>query len=61
MWPEYVEVKAILRLVGDGVLDSIQVLPVLPGHLIQGLRLVGEVSRELLRTGGPVADGLQYS
>ena len=31
-----------------------------PGHSLQRLRLVGETLRELLRTGGPVADGLQY-
>ena len=58
MWPEYVEVEAILCLVGDGVLDPVQVLPVLLGHLIEGLRLVGEVGRELLRTCRSVADGL---
>ena len=55
---EYVEVETVLRLVGDGVLDPGQVLPVLPGHLPQGLCLVGEVGGELLRAGGSVTDGL---
>ena len=31
-----------------------------PGHCLEGLRLVVDVVRELLRTGGSVADGLQY-
>ena len=31
-----------------------------PGHSLQGLRFVVETLRELLRTGRPVADGLQY-
>ena len=33
--PEDVEVEAVLGLVGDGVPDPGEVLPVLPGHPLQ--------------------------
>ena len=61
MSPEDVEVEAVLRLVGDGVPDPGQVLPVLPGHLLQGGRHVVQASRPLLGTRGAVADCLEHT
>ena len=57
--PEDVEVEAVLGLVGDGVSDPGEVLPVLPGHPLQGQGHVVQARRPLLRTRGPVADGLE--
>ena len=58
MRSEDVQIKTVLRLMGDGVLHPGEVLPVLPGHLVQGLRHVVHVGRELLGTGRTVADSL---
>ena len=57
--PEDVEVEAVLSLVGDGVPDPGEVLPVLPGHPLQGQGHVVQSCRPLLRTRGPIADGLE--
>lgn len=57
--PEYVEVEAVLGLVGDGVPDPGEVLPVLPGHPLQGGGHVVQAGWPLLGTRGPVADGLE--
>ena len=43
----------------DGVPEPGEILPVLPGHPLQGHRHVVQVGGELLGTGGTVADGLQ--
>ena len=60
MSPEDVQVEAVLGLVGDGVPDPGQVLPVLPGHLLQGQGHVVQASRPLLGTRGAVADSLEH-
>ena len=44
---------------GDGVPDPGEVLPVLPGHLLQRGRHVVQASWPLLRTGGAIADSLE--
>lgn len=60
MSPEDVEVETVLGLVGDGVPDPGEVLPVLPGHPLQGGRHVVQARRPLLRARGAVADGLEH-
>ena len=60
MSPEDVQVETVLGLVGDRVPDPGQVLPVLPGHLLQGGRHVVQASWPLLGARGAVADSLEH-
>ena len=57
--PKDVEVEAVLGLVGDGVPDPGEVLPVLPGHPLQRGRHVVQARGPLLGTGGAIADSLE--
>ena len=59
MSPEDVEVETVLGLVGDGVPDPGEVLPVLPRHPLQRGRHVVQARRPVLGARGPVADGLE--
>ena len=57
--PKDVEVEAVLGLVGDGVPDPGEVLPVLPGHPLQRGRHVVQARGPLLGTGGAIANSLE--